>query len=258
MTPEKVSLARGPLEYRWAGRFDPAKPAILLLHEGLGCVALWKDFPDQLHRATGWPVLAYSRYGYGGSAPCRLPRPLSYMHEEAEEILPELLRHFGIGRHVLFGHSDGASIALIHAGSGRATAGLLGVVAAAPHSFCEDISVRSIAEAGRAYDSGDLRARLERYHGANVDCAFRGWCDAWLDPAFRDWNIEGYVSHIRVPVLAVQGRQDEYGTLAQIESIEARVKGGVTPLILEACGHSPHRDQPAAVLEGARAFMARF
>jgi len=187
---------------------------------------------------------------------------LSYMHEEAEGVLPELLQAFGIGRHVLFGHSDGASIALINAGSNRVGAGLLGVIAAAPHSFCEDISVRSIAEAGRAYAGGDLRARLERYHSANVDCAFRGWCDAWLDPAFRQWNIEDYTARIQVPVLAIQGRQDEYGTLAQIESIEARAGhasgGGVTPLILEACGHSPHRDQPAAVLAGARDFLARF
>lgn len=253
-----VDLPGGRVEYRWAGPRlrDAALPVIVMLHEGLGCVALWKDFPDRVAAATGLPVLVYSRVGYGGSAPCALPRPLTYMHDEGERELPALIAALGIGRHILLGHSDGASIALIYAGSAT-RADLLGVAVLAPHSFCEAVSVTSIAAADRAYAAGELRGRLEKYHGANVDGAFRGWCDAWLDPGFMQWNIEGYVDRITVPVLVIQGADDEYGTAAQVDSIARRAKGAVETMLLPACGHSPHRDQPDATLDAIAGFAVK-
>lgn len=252
-----VDTPAGRVEYRWAGAplRDAALPVVVFLHEGLGCVALWKDFPDQLAQATGLPVLVYSRTGYGGSSPCALPRPISYMHDEGERELPALLSALGIGAHILIGHSDGASIALIYAGA-QEHPDLRGVAVMAPHTFCEEISVSSIRAAGKAYAEGDLRARLAKYHGDNVDCAFRGWCDAWLDPAFLQWNIESYVDRIRVPLLVIQGEADEYGTAAQVERIARRAPQAET-LLLPACGHSPQRDQPAATLRALSAFITR-
>lgn len=256
---QSVVIPAGRIEYRWIGSRQSAlrevgKPVIVLLHEGLGSVALWKDFPDRLAAVTELPVLVYSRIGYGGSDPCTLPRPITYMHEEGESILPDLLAALGIGPHILVGHSDGASIALIYAGAKRRDA-LLGVSVMAPHVFCEDISVKSIRAADKAYAQGDLRSRLEKYHGANVDCAFRGWCDSWLNPNFLHWNIENYVDRIDVPVLAIQGEDDEYGTKAQVDSIGRRAAGGAEVLMLAACGHSPHRDQPEATLKALRQFV---
>lgn len=254
---QSVVIPAGRIEYRWAGPKRSAlrevgQPVIVLLHEGLGSVALWKDFPDRLAAAADLPVLVYSRIGYGGSDPCALPRPITYMHEEGEDILPDLLAALNVGPHILVGHSDGASIALIHAGA-KPREALLGVAVMAPHVFCEEISVKSIRAAGKAYAEGDLRSRLEKYHGANVDCAFRGWCDSWLNPEFHHWNIEGYVDRITVPVLAIQGEEDEYGTRAQVDSIARRA--GAEVLMLPACGHSPHRDQPDATLNALRRFI---
>jgi len=256
---QSVTTPAGRMEYRWVGHrgtalHDAALPVPVFLHEGLGCVSLWKDFPDSVAAATGLPVLVYSRIGYGGSDPCTLPRPLTYMHEEGESVLPQLLAALGVQKHILVGHSDGASISLINAGSGERP-DLLGVVAMAPHVFCEEISVTSIRAAGKAYAEADLKARLEKYHGGNVDCAFRGWCDAWLDPAFMQWNIEGYVDRIRVPVLVIQGEDDEYGTAAQVDSIVRRA--GAESLMLPGCGHSPQRDQPEASLRAISAFCRK-
>lgn len=250
---QSVQTAAGRMEYRWAGSAlrDAALPVLVFLHEGLGSVALWKDFPDSVAAATGLPVLVYSRLGYGGSDACALPRSLTYMHEEGEGVLPQLLQALGVQKHILVGHSDGASISLINAGSGERP-DLLGVVAMAPHVFCEQISVTSIRAAGKAYAEGDLKSRLEKYHGANVDCAFRGWCDAWLDPAFMRWNIEAYVDRITVPVLVIQGEDDEYGTAAQVDSIVRRA--GAESVMLPGCGHSPQRDQPDATLRAITAF----
>lgn len=250
-----VELSRGRVEYRWIGPRESGLPVLVFLHEGLGCIALWKDFPDRVASATGLPALVYSRIGYGGSSPCALPRPLTYMHEEGEQGLPELLAALDIRRHILVGHSDGASISLIYAGAAQHQ-DLLGVVVMAPHSFCEEVSVASIRAANDAFTNGDLRARLAKYHGANVDCAFHGWCDGWLDPDFMRWNIEGYVDRIQVPVLAIQGEDDEYGTAAQIESIARRVAGAET-LMLPACGHSPQRDQPEATLGAIASFIRK-
>lgn len=258
---QSVQIPAGRIEYRWIGQKhsalrDVAMPVLVFLHEGLGSVGLWKDFPDRVAAATGLPALVYSRLGYGGSDPCTLPRPITYMHTEGEANLPDLLQALGIGRHILVGHSDGASIALIYAGA-QPRENLLGLAVLAPHVFCEEVSVASIRAAGRAYAEGDLRGRLEKYHGANVDVAFRGWCDSWLNPDFLRWNIEAYVDAITVPVLAIQGQDDEYGTGAQIDSIAARARGGAETLLLPGCGHSPQRDQPEAVLQALARFIRK-
>ncbi|MGQ3030345.1 MAG: alpha/beta fold hydrolase [Ferrovibrionaceae bacterium] len=246
-----LALAGGPIDYVWAAPPAAGRPTLVFLHEGLGSISLWRDFPAAVGRATGCGVLVYSRYGYGNSAPCPLPRPLDYMHVEAREVLPELLDRLAIGPHVLVGHSDGASIALIHAGSAPRP-GLIGVAVMAPHVFVEEVATGSIAMARVAWETGDLRDRLARHH-ADVDTAFRGWNDAWLDPRFRAWNIEEFLPHITVPVLALQGEGDEYGTAAQVETV-ARVTGGDL-VLLPDCGHSPHRDQPQATLTALSSFI---
>jgi len=227
-------------------------PTIVLLHEGLGSVALWKDFPERLRDATGCAVFAYSRYGYGRSEALAEKRPLTYMHREAEVVLPALLKAVDIEHPVLLGHSDGASIALIHAGF--APADVAALIVLAPHLFVEDISVRSIAQAKVAYETTELPARLARYHD-DPDSAFRGWHDAWLNPDFRAWNIESSLARISCPVLAIQGEDDEYGTRAQIDALAAQVRGART-LMLPACGHSPHRDRPAEALTAIAEFLS--
>jgi pimeloyl-ACP methyl ester carboxylesterase len=231
-------------------------PTLVLLHEGLGCVAMWRDFPQKLAARTGYGVLAFSRPGYGKSDPALLPRPLSYMHDDAFQLLPQVLDRAGVKKTILIGHSDGASIATIYAG-GRQDFRVRGLVLMAPHFFVEDISIKSIAAAKEAYDKGDLRERLKRYHGENVDVAFRGWNNVWLDPGFRAWRIDEYVAHVRVPILIVQGRNDQYGTLAQLELAERDAYSPVDTLILDRCGHSPHIDQPEATLEAIAEFVHR-
>jgi pimeloyl-ACP methyl ester carboxylesterase len=229
-----------------------AEPALVFLHEGLGSVAMWRDFPARAAAATGRRTLVYSRRGYGRSPPLAPPWGPLYMHREALEALPALRAERGLDDPVLVGHSDGASIALIHAGAGHA---VRGIVAMAPHVFVEDVTITSIEAARAAWRETDLRVRLQRYHG-DVDGAFRGWNDAWLDPAFRAWNIESFLPTITCPVLAIQGRDDEYGTMAQLDAIERGVKGPFRRLELDACRHSPHRDQPAATLAAIAAFVA--
>ena len=232
---------------------EAARPPLVFLHEGLGSVALWRDFPDQVARATRCPAIVYSRYGYGRSDPIDGPRTPDYMHHEAQVVLPQLLAALDIAAPVLIGHSDGGSIALIFAGEGRWP--VRGVVTAAAHVFVEDISVASIAAAREAWAETDLRARLARYH-ADVDGAFAGWNDAWLDPAFRDWNIEDCLGVVTCPVLAIQGTDDEYGTMAQLDAIAAQVAGPCETLRLAQCGHSAHRDQRDATCEAIVRFIA--
>ncbi len=242
------------LEYAWHGPAPGTAPTLVFLHEGLGCVGLWRDFPALLAARTGWGALVYSRAGYGASDPAALPRPVTYMHEEGLRVLPALLAEAGIGDHVLVGHSDGASIAIIHAG-GAPQPGLGGVILAAPHVFTEEIGIRAIAATGAAYRDGSLVARLSRWHGANTDAAFRGWHDAWTDPGFGCWNIEEYLPRLRVPCLVIQGEDDEYGTVAQIEAIGRAAGAGAALHLLPRCGHSPHRDQPGATLDLMAAFV---
>ena len=230
------------------------RPTLILLHEGLGSIALWRDFPAKLAEATGCPVVVYSRYGYGRSDALAGPRGVDYMHREALKTLAELRAELSLDDAILIGHSDGASIALIHAGSGRWPVRAL--VLEAPHVFVEDVSITSIAAARTAYEATDLRWRLARYH-ADVDSAFRGWNDIWLHADFRAWNIEEYLPGVRCPVLAIQGTDDEYGTPEQLDAIERGVAGPFERLVLPDCRHSPHRDQEDAVLTAMARFVAR-
>jgi pimeloyl-ACP methyl ester carboxylesterase len=217
---------------------------------------MWRDFPAQLAAATGRRVLAYSRRGYGGSDPAPLPRPIPYMQHEGEVVLPAFLDALGVREAALVGHSDGASIAIVHAGAGPAKERVRAAVLLAPHVFAEPLSIASIREAKRAYDEGDLRAKLARFHGANTDCAFRGWNDAWLDPRFHDWTIESYLPGIRAPVLVIQGEDDRYGTLEQVDAIQRGVPGGVARLVLPSCGHDPAREARDATLAAIRDHLA--
>ena len=248
-----VTVASHRLEYVRIPAGRSGLPPLAFLHEGLGSVAMWKDFPERVARTTGCGAVVYSRYGYGRSDPITGPRSVRYMHDEALVALPALLDALEVERPVLVGHSDGGSIALIHAGgSGRSVAGL---VLLAPHVLVEDLSVASIAAAREAYEKGDLRPRLARHH-ADVDSAFWGWNDIWLHPDFRAWNIEEYLPGIECPVLAIQGKQDPYGTMEQIRRIERAVRD-VEVLELEDCGHSAHRDHPEAVIEAVVRFVDR-
>jgi pimeloyl-ACP methyl ester carboxylesterase len=232
------------------------RPPLVFLHEGLGSVAMWRDFPARVALATGARTLVYSRYGYGQSDMLTAPHRTDYMHREAQEVLPELLAALEIEHPVLIGHSDGASIALIHAGyCGGPVAGVIaGVVAIAPHVFVEDISISSITQARIAYATTDLAQKLSRYH-RDVDSTFRGWNDIWLAPDFRSWNIEAFLPRITCPVLVIQGEDDEYGTVKQVEAINAGA-ADVDLMLLADCRHSPHRDQPEAVLKAISEFLA--
>jgi pimeloyl-ACP methyl ester carboxylesterase len=214
-------------------------------------VSAWRDFPARVTQATGCAGLVYSRYGNGQSETLREPHGVDYMHQEALEVLPELLQRFGIERPVLVGHSDGASIALIYAG---ACDQLRGAVVMAPHVVVEDLSIASIVEARQAFATTDLADRLARHH-ADAAATFHGWNDIWLDPAFRSWNIEEYVPRIQCPLLAIQGFDDQYGTMAQLEAIARGTGGPVELLQLADCRHSPHRDQPGRVIEAISRFV---
>jgi pimeloyl-ACP methyl ester carboxylesterase len=232
---------------------DPERPTLVLLHEGLGSVSLWRDLPQRLAGRTGCAVLAYSRWGHGASDPLTGPRGIRYMHDEALRALPQVLAAFGIVRPVLIGHSDGASIALIHAGEGGGD--VRGLVLMAPHVFVEDLTVESIARIGRDFAAGDMATRMGRHHRDPVG-VFRGWNDIWLHPDFRAWNIEAGLGRIACPALLIQGADDEYGTLAQLDAIEAGLAGPVERLVLTNCGHAPQKDQPEAVLDAIARFVA--
>ena len=248
-----LTAAGRRLDYRWLPpKAGADRPTLVFLHEGLGSIELWKDFPALAAAATGCGTLVYSRYGYGQSDLLQEKRAVDYMHHEALESLPAVLADRGIEAPILIGHSDGASIALIHAGARRWP--VTGLVLMAPHVFVEDVTVASIAEAKVAYETTDLPKKLGRYH-ADVDRTFWGWNDIWLAPPFRAWNIEAALPAITEPVLLIQGADDEYGTTAQLDAIARGVKGPVETLVLPACKHSPHRDQPAATLQAIARFV---
>jgi pimeloyl-ACP methyl ester carboxylesterase len=245
------------LEYRFLrpeGALDAGHAALVFLHEGLGSVALWKDFPAQVVSATGAPALVYSRYGYGKSDRIAEARGVDYMHREALEVLPDLLDALSIRNPVLIGHSDGASIALIHAGSGSRP--VRGLVLMAPHVFVEDITVNSIAEAKVAFANTGLPAKLARYHD-DAESTFRGWNDIWLHPDFRFWNIEEYLPGVNCPLLLIQGEDDQYGTSTQVTAIARQVNGPVETLMLSNCAHSPHVDQMQATVQRIAHFLGR-
>jgi pimeloyl-ACP methyl ester carboxylesterase len=249
-----LQVGGAALEAAWWGPRPEQAPTLVLLHEGLGCVALWRDLPERLAEATGCGVLAYSRAGYGQSDPAPLPRPLSYMHDEAR-LLPAVLDAAGVRRAVLVGHSDGASIALLAAG-GTQDFRVAGLVLIAPHVFVEDITVAGIAAARDAFETTDMRARLARFH-RDVDGAFWGWNRAWLDPAFRPWRIDDSAAFVRVPMLLIQGDADEYGTVAQLTTIEAEAYCPVERLMVPGAMHSPHVSHSSAVVGAIAGFVAR-
>jgi pimeloyl-ACP methyl ester carboxylesterase len=247
------TLSGRDFECQW---YPPARagvPTLVFLHEGIGSTSMWKRFPSDLAAATGCGTLVYSRHGYGWSSGREAPFAVDYMHREALETLPELLDKRQIEYPVLVGHSDGASIAIIHAGgSGRP---VRAIVLEAPHVFVEDLTIASIEEAKAAFCATDLKRKLARYH-KDPETSFFGWNDIWLHPEFRHWNIEEYLPAVSCPTLAIQGADDKYGTLSQIEAIERQVAGPFEKHILAACGHSPHHEQPTATLEAMRVFIA--
>lgn len=279
-----IALPEGVLETAWWGPGPDQAPTLVLLHEGLGCVALWRDVPEQLAAATGWGVFAYSRFGYGQSDPTALPRPMDYMQQEAQTVLPRVLAAAGIERAVLVGHSDGGSIATVYAGAypaqsvtmpgayvsrpgpglaEPATGGnndggvmLLGLITIAAHFFVEDLNIASIERIRQDYDTGDLRPRLARYH-RDVDMAFQGWNDAWLDPRFRGFDITDFLPAIRVPILAVQGADDPYGSQEQLHVMQARVHCPIDIEVIPGAHHAPHLEARARTLSIITRFVAR-
>ena len=253
-TGDSLEIDGVRLACRWVGPRPDSAPTVVMLHEGLGCLELWRDFPDRLAQATGCGVFVYSRQGYGASDSVPLPRPLTYMEDEARQVLPKLLDAIGFRRGVLLGHSDGASIAAIYAGSIEDHR-VRGLVFYAPHFFVEDISVESIAAAKKAYDAGDLKQRLAKYHGSNVEGAFRGWNDAWLAPGFREWNILDCLDHIRVPILIMQGAEDAYGTLEQLRAAEQEATCPVETVVLTDCGRAPQSDQTDRTIKETARFI---
>jgi pimeloyl-ACP methyl ester carboxylesterase len=254
-----IDWAAGPvrIEYRWLDCAATARPLIVFLHEGLGSLAMWKDFPERLCRATDCRGLVYSRPGYGASTPRRAEAKweVDFMHRQAHELLPALLEALGVDTRDnppwLFGHSDGGSIALLYAA--RFPAALAGLVVLSPHIMVEDLTIASIEQARRTYLQTDLRKKLGRYH-ADADSAFWGWNDIWLLLAFRAWTIESEIAAIECPLLAVQGIDDEYGTLEQVEGIARRV-AQCQVVKLADCGHSPHRDQPEKLIRRVTSFI---
>lgn len=239
------------LEYAWAGDLRAAGPTLVFLHDGLGSVSTWGDLPAAIAESTGLRALAYSRVGYGGSTPVTAPRTPSFMHEEAVR-LGALLAALRVGEAVLVGHSDGGSIALIHAASGAAVRGL---VLEAPHVFVEEVCVASIANLRERYRAGELTAFLQSAHGANAAGAFERWAEVWLSPEFRSWSIADRLPAVACPVLVVHGDEDPYGTLAQVEAIRRGVSGPVEALVLEGCGHTPHRTRRAETLAAVGRFL---
>ena len=246
------------LEYKWirphGGGKAHTQPLLVFLHEGLGSAAMWKNFPEAVANATGCRALIYSRYGYGKSDRLAEARGVEYMHREALEVLPEIFAGLAIEAPILIGHSDGASISLIHAGAGRWP--VRGLVLMAPHVFVEDISLTSIAAAKVAFETTDLGTKLGRYHDDPVS-VFRGWNDIWLHPDFRYWNIEEYLPGTTCPVLVIQGEDDQYGTKAQVDAVARQVTGPTEVVMLARCGHSPHVDQREATLNAIAGFVGK-
>ncbi len=250
-----LQLGQTRLEYRMIGPRPDAAPTLVLLHEGLGSADIWGGFAQELATATGTGVFAYSRAGYGQSSRSQLPRPVSFMHDEAREVLPFVLDAMGFRRGLLVGHSDGASIAAIYAGSVQDHR-VRGLALMAPHFFTEDMGIAEIARAKIAFETGPLRAKLARLH-ADPDNAFHNWSGPWLDPEFRNWELSDALAHIRVPILIVQGENDQYGTMRQIEMAQQECYCPVEVAMLPDTRHAPYREAPAATLRAISDFANR-
>jgi pimeloyl-ACP methyl ester carboxylesterase len=252
---EFLKIGSKSIEILWHKKGHKGLPTLVFLHEGLGCVDMWKDFPLKLSQKTGCPALVFSRFGYGRSDSAPLPWKLNFMHQNALTILPELLNQAKIKNYILIGHSDGGSIGIIFAGSPYAN-GLKGLITMAAHVFCEQISVDCIKEAKINFEQTGLRQSLEKYHGGNTENAFWGWNDVWLHPNFMHWNIEKYLGRIKVPVLAIQGKEDQYGTLKQLDSIKKGVEN-IEACLVDECRHSAHLEQPEKTIELMTQFIFR-
>jgi pimeloyl-ACP methyl ester carboxylesterase len=247
-----ATAAGRSINYQWIEGAS-GKPTLVFLHEGLGSIGQWRDFPQKVAAATGCRALVYDRYGYGQSDVLAEPkRTVRFMHDEALHALPDLLQALEVERPILIGHSDGASIALIHAGAGHK---VRGIAAMAPHVFIEPECLRSIDKAAQAFENTDLKDRLGRYH-RDARKTFYGWADVWLDKEFKGWDIrDDFLVHITCPLLVIQGYDDIYGTMAQLDEIERRVTGPCQLLKLEACGHAPFREQPEKTLDAVTRFI---
>jgi len=251
----RVTAGGKSLEWASWGDITPGEPVIIMLHEGLGCLALWRDTPEQIAKATGCAVFAYSRAGYGQSDPAERPRKLDYMTREAVDVLPDILDAIGADRYILMGHSDGGTIAAEYAGRVDDHR-VRGLILMAPHFFTEPLGLAEIKNAATLFNSTDMKARMGKYH-RDPEATFRGWNDAWLDPGFKDWNVADAIGYVRIPALVIQGVQDQYGTRAQVDAFADQSYAPVDVAMLDDCRHSPHVDQPQQVLESIADFSAR-
>ncbi len=255
---EFLTAAGKRLEYAWINREPaPGETVLVFLHEGLGCIAMWRDFPEKLAAACNLPGLVYSRAGYGGSEGTELPRPITYQEDEARDALTEVLDTLGVDKAILVGHSDGGTIALIHAAIDTQNR-VLGAVTMAAHVFNEEICLVGIREARKVWETTDLRDKLQRYHGDNVDTAFLGWNDTWQRDDYWHWNVEKYLPDISCPLLVMQGKDDHYGSESQVEAIVAGAGGRSEKLMIAGCGHNPHFEQAGATIEAITRFVEVF
>ncbi|HYA04150.1 MAG TPA: alpha/beta hydrolase [Syntrophobacteria bacterium] len=228
-------------------------PVLVFLHEGLGCIELWRDFPAAVVEVTGLDGIIYDRWGHGRSDALTVRRTTYYLHEEAFESLPEVLTQCGVEEAVLIGHSDGGTIALLY--GARYPKGIRGIITEAAHVFVEDVTLEGIRETVKIYDTTDFKEKLARYHRDSTDTLFRAWADTWLAPEFRAWNVESYLPQVVCPVLVIQGKDDEYATKAQVDAIAGQVSGPARPLLVPSCGHTPHREARDVVLKEMAAFV---
>ena len=249
-----ITVAGGQLEATWFGPPPSEAPTLVFLHEGLGCISMWKDTPRKLAAATGCGALVYTRFGYANSDPCSLPRQVDYMHGEAHEVLPQVLSLLGVQQCILIGHSDGGSIAILHLGSNPSVS-VRGAITLGAHVFVEDLTVAAIAATKDQYRNGDLKRGLAKHHGEHTDRVFWSWNDIWLLPEFKNWNIETYLADITLPMLVIQGEQDPYGSEAQIDAIVAGTTSKVETLMIPDCEHWPHLEQPDLTLRAMAQFI---
>jgi pimeloyl-ACP methyl ester carboxylesterase len=250
-----VEIDGSRLEFTWYGPKPAEAPTLVFLHGGLGSATAWGEYPQKVAEALGCGALVYSRAGYGSSDPALLPRQVDFMHREAVEMLPKILDAFEVRDAGLIGHSNGGSIAIIYCGNAHTSGAFVhALVLEAPHVFVEELTVNSIAEAVENYNRGDLKKGLEKYH-THVENTFRSWSEIWLNPKFRSWNIEEYLSSIRVPVLVIQGTKDNFGTLAQVKAIQLQCNAPVETKILPGCRHRPHRERSEETLRTAVDFL---
>ncbi|WP_417586517.1 alpha/beta fold hydrolase [Pararhodobacter oceanensis] len=251
----RIEAGGKSLEWQSWGRPEAESPVIVMLHEGLGSVGLWREFPAAVAEATGCAVVAYSRAGYGFSDPAERPFPVDYMTREAVAVLPEVLRAIGAAQYILLGHSDGATIAAEYAGRGKDFS-IRGLILIAPHFFTEPMGLAAIASAAESFATTDLPQRMARHH-TDAEATFRGWNEAWLNPEFATWNVADVIDYIRIPALVIQGAQDQYGTRAQVDAIAEGSYAPVEVLMLDGCQHAPHLEDPAPVLEAIASFTTR-